>query len=149
MIDTLKEENLALTNKQIETEKQIDQLKDELGTTQQSLIKVLEELNGLDERHSTILTELNSFKESLMNTQHQTESIEVSPTPPTSSVAIAVAASAAMRSIPAPSKIMVDDNKKKDNRLLELRRITREHMNVDDEEAGLRLYKLQKTMIHV
>lgn len=152
VIDSLKAENLALTTKQLETDITVEKLKQDLDTTQESLLKVLRDLNSHDERHATLLSELNSFKEFIMNTQGFTQEVTAEPqmiTLDSSNEMTPTSSTAAMRSIPAPSKVMVDDNKKKDNRLIELRRITRENMNVDDEEAGLRLYKLQKTMIHV
>ncbi|CAO3651337.1 unnamed protein product [Mucor hiemalis] len=122
----------SLEAKQQETDKVVELLKNELAQMRQ-------QLTGHDELHASVLSQLNTMKEHVIirspivetvmqpvDTQQQQEGVIVK------------------RSIPAPSKFLVEEQKKKDNRLLELRRITKEYKNVDDEEAGLRLYKLQK-----
>lgn len=127
----IKQENQSMMNTIQRLVKQVDQLQSSFNTSQQVIATY-------DERHATILSELNSVKESMMDIYPQKQVQQPALTEETS-----------MRSIPAPSKVMIDEQKKKDNRLVELRRITKEYMHVDDGEAALRLYKLQKTMIHV
>jgi chromosome segregation ATPase len=127
---TIKHENQTMKITMQQLLKQVDQLQSCFNTSQQVMATY-------DERHATILSELEGLKESMRNSQPQHKQ------------AVALPEETSMRSIPAPSKVLIDDQKKKDNRLVELRRITKEYMHVDDGEAALRLYKLQKTMIHV
>ncbi|KAI9481100.1 MAG: hypothetical protein EXX96DRAFT_618062 [Benjaminiella poitrasii] len=132
----------------------IKQLRDQIDYLQTALNQSHQELNSYNERQMTILSELNSLKETIMDNHsllvrqnsHNEQHTPNSDIVPSNNMVLSAAAA---RSIPAPSKVMVDDQKKKDNRLVELRKMTREYMKVSDEEAGLRLYKLQKTMIHV
>lgn len=134
-LQLLRDENELIKNQQKVTEQQVIKLQNQVASIEKVMTQVLKDLTSHDERHATILGELNGLKESVMDSN----SLNITKDPMVSS----------MRSIPAPSKVLVNDQKKKDNRLFELRRITRECMHVEDEEAGLRLYKLQKTMVHV
>lgn len=133
-LQLLREENELMKTQHTAMRQQIYALENQVATLERVMTQVLKDLTGHDERHATILGELNGLKESVMdsNSLNMTEDLGSS-----------------MRSIPAPSKVLVNNQKKKDNRLFELRRITRDCMHIDDEEAGLRLYKLQKTMVHV
>jgi chromosome segregation ATPase len=130
----IKQENQSIMNTMQQLLKQVDQLQSSFNTSQQVIATY-------DERHATILSELNGLKESIIDCNHNNH-----PQQPQQPV---LTEETSMRSIPAPSKVMIDEQKKKDNRLVELRRITKEYMHVDDGEAALRLYKLQKTMVHV
>ncbi|KAI7901267.1 uncharacterized protein BX663DRAFT_487839 [Cokeromyces recurvatus] len=135
----LKDENKTLTDS-------VNKLKEKVDYLQTALNESHQELNTYSERQTTILSELNNLKETIMDNNSLLSRQNNDENNVTTSNLLSVVAA---RSIPAPSKVMVDDQKKKDNRLVELRRMTREYMKVSDEEAGLRLYKLQKTMIHV
>ncbi|KAL9545838.1 hypothetical protein MBANPS3_006949 [Mucor bainieri] len=150
-LNTIQKENTALKEDNLHITATIIDLRHTVDELQKTLATARSDLAAYDERHATILSELNGLKESIMdsNRMYQDNSNQQPPQaallPNDSSDTMA----SSQRSIPAPSKVLLDENKKKDNRLVELRRITREYMNVSDEEAGLRLYKLQKTMIHV
>lgn len=134
-LQMLRQENDLLKLQHKAMEEQIAGLQNQVANLQKVMTQVLKDLTGHDERHATMLGELNGLKESVMNSNSLNMTTEDS--------------GSSMRSIPAPSKVLVNNQKKKDNRLFELRRITKDCMHVDDEEAGLRLYKLQKTMVHV
>ncbi|KAI9265309.1 hypothetical protein EDC94DRAFT_658217 [Helicostylum pulchrum] len=157
-LQLLKDENTLIKTHQQHTEQAVTQLKQDVIELQSTVKQLLQELTAHDERHATILGELNRLKESVMdsnslqnnNNHNSSNSGSSSNTNPALENGLTnVPVSSSLRSIPAPSKILVEDQKKKDNRLVELRRITKEYMNVEEEEAGLRLYKLQKTMVHV
>ncbi|EPB91787.1 hypothetical protein HMPREF1544_01295 [Mucor circinelloides 1006PhL] len=149
-LDTIQKENITLKKDNIQITEAINELRHTVDELQKSLSIAKSDLAVYDERHATVLSELNGLKEAIMdsNRMHQDNSNPQPPqiVPPNEA---RDTTGSSQRSIPAPSKVLLDENKKKDNRLVELRRITREYMNVSDEEAGLRLYKLQKTMIHV
>lgn len=149
-LDTIQKENITLKKDNIHITEAINELRHTVDELQKSLSIAKSDLAAYDERHATVLSELNGLKEAIMDSNriHQDNSNPQPPqiVPPNEA---RDTTGSSQRSIPAPSKVLLDENKKKDNRLVELRRITREYMNVSDEEAGLRLYKLQKTMIHV
>ncbi|GAA5811495.1 hypothetical protein MFLAVUS_004932 [Mucor flavus] len=158
-LQLLKDENTLIKTHQQHTEQAVTQLKQDVLDLQSTVKQLLQELTAHDERHATMLGELNRLKETVMdsnslnnsnlhnNNNNNNNNSNSNPTLENGLTNVAVSSS--LRSIPAPSKILVEDQKKKDNRLVELRRITKEYMNVEEEEAGLRLYKLQKTMVHV
>lgn len=149
LVDSLQQNNHLLETKQQETDKVVQLLKEEL-------VEMRHQLAGHDERHASLLSELNTMKEHNETLNNNNTTISALSTLPAVSTVVTTGNMqeqeeqvTVKRSIPAPSKFLVEEQKKKDNRLLELRRITKEYKNVDDEEAGLRLYKLQKTMVHV
>ncbi|KAI8646265.1 hypothetical protein BD408DRAFT_428874 [Parasitella parasitica] len=152
-LNAIQDENTALKLDNQQITETINQLRDTVDELQKSLLIAQRDLAAYDERHATILSELNVLKESIMDS-NRSQQHDIAP-PLLTSYSVVVdkdnvtATASSQRSIPAPSKVLLDENKKKDNRLVELRRITKEFMNVSDEEAGLRLYKLQKTMVHV
>lgn len=157
-IEAVKQSNELLSKKNGENGETLKELQDQLTELQSCVHKYQQDLISYEERQTTILTELNRLKETVMDSNNllkQTQSTTTNTTSTTSNtnvnnpMAILAISSSSMRSIPAPSKVMVDDQKKKDNRLVELKRITKDYMEVTEEEASLRLYKLQKTMIHV
>lgn len=150
-LNAIQQENTALKEDNLQITATINELRHTVDELQKTLAAAKNDLAAYDERHATILSELNGLKESIMDSNRIYQD-STNPQPPKTAsfpneATDTIASS--QRSIPAPSKVLLDENKKKDNRLVELRRITREYMNVSDEEAGLRLYKLQKTMIHV
>lgn len=151
-LNTIQNENIALKKDNLQITETINQLRHTVDELQKSLLIAQNDLTAYDERHATILSELNGLKESIMDSnriqQHNVQPPSITQHLPTD-IRDNINIVSSQRSIPAPSKILLDENKKKDNRLVELRRITKEYMDVSDEEAGLRLYKLQKTMIHV
>lgn len=150
-LNAIQKENTALKEDNLQITTTINELRNTVDELQKTLATAQSDLALYDERHATILSELNGLKETIMDSNRMyqdTSNIQPSQVPLLPNEARDTIASS-QRSIPAPSKVLLDENKKKDNRLVELRRITREYMNVSDEEAGLRLYKLQKTMIHV
>ncbi|KAK4518954.1 uncharacterized protein ATC70_009181 [Mucor velutinosus] len=150
-LNTIQKENTALKEDNLQITATIDELRHTVDELQKTLATAKSDLAAYDERHATILSELNGLKESIMDSNRMYQDIS-NPQPSQTALLPNEARdtiASSQRSIPAPSKVLLDENKKKDNRLVELRRITREYMNVSDEEAGLRLYKLQKTMIHV
>lgn len=168
-LNAVKEENEQSKQESMSRLQVITELREKVDTLQRALDKSQAELSGCQERQMTILAELNRLKEAVMDSNNKQTSEEtatgdgntgltVSRTVTTLNAATNTQHTplgqlslnaGSMRSIPAPSKVTLDDHKKKDNRLVELRRITKEYMNVSDEEAQSRLYKLQKTMIHV
>jgi uncharacterized protein YukE len=154
-LEAVKAENAELRKESTTTAQTITELREKTDVLQQALAKSQLELSTFQERQTTILAELNRLKEAVMDSNNLMKSNDDVPSTDTvgSSDALAILSmgvgSASMRSIPAPSKVMLEDQKKKDNRLVELKRITKEFMNINDQEANLRLYKLQKTMIHV
>jgi hypothetical protein len=164
-LDSVQQENLVIKQEQLKTGFSLKELQEQVVTLQRVFAQAVQDH---DEQHATILHVLNGLKESIMDTnsslpqQQQSNTTaavsaeEASPTitttaaqPSTTTPTATATSSSSSRSIPAPSKVLVDNHKKKDNRLVELRQITKKHMSVNDEEAGLRLYKLQKTMVHV
>ncbi|KAI8094405.1 hypothetical protein BDF21DRAFT_448608 [Thamnidium elegans] len=150
-LQLLKDENILIKTHQQHTEQAVIHLKQDVADLQSTVKHLLQELTAHDERHATMLGELNRLKESVMDSNSlNNNNLSSSNSNTTIDNSLTdVPVSSSLRSIPAPSKILVEDQKKKDNRLVELRRITKEYMNVEEEEAGLRLYKLQKTMVHV
>ncbi|CEP16260.1 hypothetical protein [Parasitella parasitica] len=148
-LNAIRDENTALKQDNLQITETINQLRQTVDELQKSLAVAQRDLAAYDERHATILSELNGLKESIMDSNRGLQPPMLSSYLVVTDKDNAAATASSQRSIPAPSKVLLDENKKKDNRLVELRRITKEYMNVSDEEAGLRLYKLQKTMIHV
>lgn len=152
-IETVKETNKVLSQDNTANNETIKELTIKVTLLQANMEKCQQDLTAYEERQTTILTELNRLKETVMDSNNLLKQTNPIPTQTNTNVnnpmAIVAISSGSMRSIPAPSKVMVDDQKKKDNRLVELKRITKDCMKVSEEEASLRLYKLQKTMIHV
>lgn len=160
-LEAVKESSKVISKDNVANSETLRHLTDKITVLQASIDKCQQDLASYEERQTTILTELNRLKETVMDSNNLlkqtsnnvTETLDnTNANNPMAIVAISSSSSSSsgsMRSIPAPSKVMVDDQKKKDNRLVELKRITKDYMKVSEEEAGLRLYKLQKTMIHV
>ncbi|KAI9354428.1 hypothetical protein BD770DRAFT_392340 [Pilaira anomala] len=154
-LQSLRNENKLLKTQQQETKNEVKELKEQISCLESTMKRILQELTDHDERHATILAELNRLKESVMdsnssnmnnsgNSDHSSSNNTIDINSTDNNITASL-----VRSVPAPSKILVQDQKKKDNRLAELKRMTKTYMNVDEEEAGLRLFRLQKTMVHV
>ncbi|KAI8075946.1 uncharacterized protein B0P05DRAFT_638536 [Gilbertella persicaria] len=140
LIDRLTKDNAHLKSDQLELQKTVSNLQAENLTLRSDLTSLRDivyesqrNIHLLTEQYRTTTDRIEQLKKDNTNNNNV----------PTST------ASVVKRSIPAPSKVLIDEQKKKDNRLLELRRITQHVMQVSEDEAKLRLHKLQKTMIHV
>jgi DNA repair exonuclease SbcCD ATPase subunit len=148
-VETLLEIKALLEHDKVQQLQEIEQLSNSLKNLENDFEEEKERMETIQSQYYTIQSEHSALKLKLSMTGNENGNNNgTSPLYSSNSNNIPTA-SASMRTIPAPSKVAVNDQKKKDNRLSELRRITREVMNVDDDEAGLRLYKLQKTMVHV
>ncbi|KAG2236953.1 hypothetical protein INT48_002022 [Thamnidium elegans] len=122
-LQLLKDENILIKTHQQHTEQAVIHLKQDVADLQSTVKHLLQELTAHDERHATMLGELNRLKESVMDSNSLNNNNLSSSNSNTT-------IDNSLTDVPVSSSL-------------------RKYMNVEEEEAGLRLYKLQKTMVHV